>query len=205
MKKIFGFIFEFNKKLIDHKLKKNIHKKEYPKFLQSPKIFEKKKMKSFLKIFFDSSPIIRKKTVQFLLNISVENKLIISPYIFTQMIKIFFKDKNYTELQKLITLLNELFEFEDLNIKMMLQFNIVPIFMKLILEIPQNEKFGIVIMKVFENLCKYLTRYHLEKYMLQIYNECRNIKNALIKKINFSNEFFLQLIELLKKSLKKSR
>ena len=205
LKKIFGFIFEFNKKLIDHKLKKNIHKKEYPKFLQSPKIFEKKKMKSFLKIFFDSSPIIRKKTVQFLLNISVENKLIISPYIFTQMIKIFFKDKNYTELQKLITLLNELFEFEDLNIKMMLQFNIVPIFMKLILEIPQNEKFGIVIMKVFENLCKYLTRYHLEKYMLQIYNECRNIKNALIKKINFSNEFFLQLIELLKKSLKKSR
>jgi len=204
LKTIFNFIFEFNKKLINYKLKKSIPKKEHQKFFQSPKIFEKKTMKSLLKIFFDSSPLIRKQTIHFLLNISVENKFIISPYIFTQMIKIFFKDKNYTELQKLITLLNELFEFEDLNIKIMLQFNIVPIFMKLLLEIPQNEKFGNVIKKVFENLCKYLTRYHIEKYMLQIYSECRYIKNALIHKKYFSNEFFLLLIELLKKSLKKS-
>ena len=99
------------------------------------------------------------------------------------MIKLFFKDKNYSELHKLIQLLNELFEFDELNIKMMLKFSIIPIFIKVLLEIPENEKYNIVIKKAFKTICKYLNRYHLEKYMLQIYSECMNIKNALINKI----------------------
>ena len=87
---------------------------------------------------------------------------------------------------------------------MMLKFSIIPIFIKVLLEIPENEKYNIVIKKAFKTICKYLNRYHLEKYMLQIYSECMNIKNALINKIEYSKEFFQQLIELLKESLKNS-
>ncbi len=204
LKIVLKFIFEYNKKIIKYKLNKIKPINETEKIFQSPKIFDKKTLKTILKTYFDSTPLIRKETIQFLLSLSIENKLIVSPYLITQMIKLFFKDKNYSELHKLIQLLNELFEFDELNIKMMLKFSIIPIFIKVLLEIPENEKYNIVIKKAFKTICKYLNRYHLEKYMLQIYSECMNIKNALINKIEYSKEFFQQLIELLKESLKNS-
>ena len=197
---LFNFMKKINIKFEDYKLELNNELQNFNNnniIIKTNKLFEKKNIKLYLKnLLCSTNPTICKITFEEIIKFSINNKIINSPFFLIMIIKIFYNDKNYKNLNKLFDIINECFNFNDINIKIFLHYNIVKIILKILFELYKNNNDYNIIYNSFVYIIKYLTRYQTEKLFLTIYNELNEIKNNFIinKEKEKNNMKFIEMI-----------
>ena len=195
---LFNFIKKINIKFEDYKLNSfdEFQNNNNNIIIKTNKLFEKKNIKLYLKnLLCSTNPTISKITFEEIIKFSINNKIINSPYFIIMIIKIFYNDKNYKNLNKLFTIINGCFNFNDINIKVFLHYNIVKIILKILFELYKNDNEYNIIYNSFVYIIKYLTKYQTEKLFLTIYNELNEIKNNYI--INSKEKNNMKFIEMI--------
>ena len=174
---IYKFIFQLNMKKFEYKA---YRLNEKPQIYYTKRIIEKKILKEIIKnmLLAKNNPVVKKKTFEYLMNFSVDekNNIILSSYILYIIINIYYQDKNYKNLQKMFNILLNLIKTLELNAKILLNFDFVLITINILQEIYVKEskdkdeeecyKTGFAFL---EEISQYLTQELLMKYLNQIF------------------------------------
>ena len=174
---IYKFIFQLNMKKFEYKAYRINEKVQ---IYYTKRIIEKKILKEIIKnmLLAKNNPVVKKKTFEYLMNFSVDekNNIILSSYILYIIINIYYQDKNYKNLEKMFNILLNLIKTLELNAKILLNFDFVLVTMNILQEIYIKEskdkdeeecyKTGFLFL---EEISKYLTQELLIKYLNNIF------------------------------------
>ena len=169
---IFYFIYRLNMKIFEYKSKNDKKKPIY----YTKRIIEKKIIKNILNnlLLTKTNATVKKKTFDYLMNFSIDekNNLIISSYILYIMVKIYYKDKNYYNLQKMFQKLLNLIKNFELNSKILLNYDFISIAVDILQEIylkdikdNDAEECYKSAFSFLEEICKYLNQELLMKFL----------------------------------------
>ena len=204
LKLIFKSTFELNRKTMEYNLLSN---KQYilPTLFYSNHLIKKESFELIIDNFFNSNQEKMKITYDYLLSIAIlDDKIIISPSIIKQIIKLLFKHSNWNQLKKLISLLNELFDYTEINIKIMLFHHFILLIIKIYYKIIDVSEIKEIIISFLFKFTKYISRYHLEKYFFKIYTNIINYKNNYAD-FNYENSMLKKLLEYVNKNIEESK
>ena len=201
---IFKFIFQFNMKKFEYK-EKRINEKNA--LYYTKRIIDKKILKNIIKnmLLTKINPTVKKITFDYLKNFAINktNNIILSSRILYLIIKIYYQDKNYNNLQKMFNLLFNSIKAFSLNAKILLNFDFISITIDILQEIYLKDKKtndeedcykkGFLFLK---EISKYLNQELLMKYINKlfiIFN--KNVLNQIGEQKNFENENSSKLFE----------
>ncbi len=203
LKLIFKSTFELNRKIMEYSLLSS--RKYESNLFYSEHLIKKDTFELIIDNFFNSNQEKMKITYDYLLNIAIlDDKIIISPYIIKQIIKLLFKNSKWNQLKQLISLLNELFDYTEINIKIMLFHHFIFLIIKIYNEITDGTEIKDMILSSLFKFMKYISRYHLEKYFFKIYKNIINYKNNSAD-YNYENSMLKKLLEYVNKNLEESK
>ena len=185
---ILKFIIQFNLKKFDYKL--SVY--EVDRYLfYSKKIIKKKTLKSIIKNFILSpNYIIKKNTFELLLYISIDekNNLIVSSFFLYIIINIYYKEKDYENIQKLLNIILNFIRDNEINAQILLYYDFVSIILNILDELygKENENYKECYKSIyafFEEISKYLNQDLLIIYLNKIFALFkRNILNHIKEK-----------------------
>ena len=136
---IIQFIFRLNNKNFDYKLKKNNLKKN---LYFTKRIIKKKTLKYIIKnLLLSKNDLIRQKTLDYILFISIdeENNLIISSYFLYIVLNIYYQEKDYENIGKLINVILNLIKKFEINIQILFYFDFLTIILNILEELIGKE------------------------------------------------------------------
>ena len=204
LKLLFKSIFGLNRRIMEYNL---LSKREGQQSIlfYSNHIIKKEIFESIIDNFLNSNQGMMKIVYDYLLNIAIlDDKIIISPHIIKLIIKLLFKNSNWNQLKILISLLNELFDYFEINIKTMLFHNFLLLIMNIYYQITDGTEFKEIILSNLSKFIKYISRYHLEKYFFKIYKNIINYKNNYTD-FNYENSVLKKLFEFVNKNITESK
>ena len=202
LKLIFKFTFELNRRKLEETLLKINH---IPTLFHSIHIIKKECFELIIENFLISNLEVMNIVYDYLLNIAIlDDKIIVSPYILILIIKLLMKNSNFTQIKKIFSLLNNLFDYCDVNIKVMLfHKNFILILMKIYTNITDDEIKEMLLLTLFK-FTKYISRYYLEKYFFKIYKYIIEYKENYIN-FTYDNSILKKLLDHLNHSLEESK
>ena len=169
---IFKYIIQLNLKKFKFKLSLYDSKNSIN---YTKKIIEKKTLKHVIKnLLLSQNHIVKKKSLEFLLLVSIDDKnnLILSSFILYIITKIYYQDKNYKSITKIFdTILNLVKKFE-INAKILLCYDFVTIALNILLELYGKEKeyeeYYKNTFSFLEEISKYLNQNLLMTYLNKV-------------------------------------
>ena len=168
---IFQFTIKLNSKMFDYKLM-NYKMKKVLYFTQ--RIIKKKTLKYIInKLLLSKNDSIRNKTLKYLLFISIDekNNLITSSYFLYLIINIYYQEKDYKSIQKMVNILLNLIKTFEVNIQILLYYDFMTINLNILEELNgKGNEYEDCYNTVF-NLIKEISKYFNQNVLMNYLNK----------------------------------